>query len=150
MLGLVVSGLGRAFFRYRVEERGSSAIEFAIIAPVFLLMLFGMLAYAIYFGAAHSVQQLAADAARTSIAGLSAAERDSLVEAFIDNNAGDYLLLDPSQIAYEVGDKEEDTNQYRVTVSYNASQLPIWNLYVPLPLPDQTIRFTSTIRLGGI
>jgi Flp pilus assembly protein TadG len=51
---------------------GASAVEFAIIAPVFILMIVGMLAYGIYFGAANSVQQIAADAARTSIAGLNA------------------------------------------------------------------------------
>lgn len=145
-----MTSLQRLFCRYRDEQRGSSAAEFAIIAPVFLLMLFGMLAYAIYFGAAHSVQQLAADAVRTSIAGLSATERDALVSAFITNNAGDYLLLDPTHLDYEIGDKEEDSNQYRVTVTYDASDLPIWNLQVPLPLPDHIITFTSTIRLGGI
>lgn len=128
----------------------SSAVEFALIAPVFLLLTFGLIAYAIYFGAAHSVQQLAADATRTAIAGLTDAERDQLVGAFIDANAGGYLLIDRDHISYQIGNSPDDANQYRVTVAFDARQLPIWNLSVPLPMPAPFIRFASTIRKGGI
>ncbi|WP_236884147.1 TadE/TadG family type IV pilus assembly protein [Devosia sp. A16] len=122
-------------------------MEFAIIAPVFILMLVGVLAYGIYFGAANSVQQIAADAARTSIAGLNASERNTLVTAFIQRNAGAYVFIDPKQVAFQIGDDGADPNQYRVTVTYDASGLPIWAL--PVPMPGKTISFTSTIRLGG-
>jgi Flp pilus assembly protein TadG len=126
---------------------GASAVEFAIIAPVFILMLVGVLAYGIYFGAANSVQQIAADAARTSVAGLNATERDTLVTAFIESNAGAYVFIDPADVDFAIGDDEDDPSQYRVTVTYDASSLPIWAL--PVPLPGKTISFTSTIRLGG-
>lgn len=131
------------------SEAGAAAVEFAILTPVFLLMLFGMLAYGIYFGAAHSVQQLAADAARTSIAGLTPSERDTLVAGFIARNAGDYVLIDPGRLSVAIGDKPDDPDQYRVTVSYDASALPIWNLDVPLPVPGRTISFSSVVRRGG-
>lgn len=127
---------------------GASAVEFAIIAPVFILMLVGVLAYGIYFGAANSVQQIAADAARTSIAGLSATERNTLVTAFIQNNAGSYVFIDPDEVNFAIGNDAVDPNQYKVTVTYDASQLPIWVL--PVPLPSKIISYTSTIRLGGI
>ncbi|WDR01996.1 pilus assembly protein [Devosia algicola] len=130
--------------------RAASAVEFAILAPVFMLMLTGMLAYSIYFGAAHSVQQIAADAARTSIAGLNARERDALVGAYINNNAADYLLIERARLTYSIGDKASDPNQYQVNVEYDASALPIWNLYPPLPLPSKTISFSSSIRRGGL
>jgi Flp pilus assembly protein TadG len=136
--------------RFAAADGAAAAIEFAILTPVFLLMLTGMMAYGIYFGAAHSVQQIAADAARTSIAGLDAGERDRLVEAFIAANAGDYLLIEPDHLTYEVGGKLADVSQYQVIVRYDASDLPIWNLYLPLPLPGRTIIYTSTIRLGGL
>lgn len=132
------------------HERGAAAIEFAILTPVFLLMLMGMLAYAIYFGAAHAVQQLAADAARTAIAGLSRAERDYLVTQFIEHNAGAYGLLDPERLSHSIGDNPADPNQYMVTLHYDAAHLPIWNLYPPLPLPSQQIVYGSTIRRGGL
>lgn len=93
------------------------------------------------------MQQIAADAARTSIAGLSATERNTLVTAFIQNNAGAYVFIDPKQVNFSIGDDAADPNQYQVTVTYNASGLPIWAL--PVPMPGKTISFTSTIRLGG-
>jgi len=132
------------------DVSGTAAVEFAILTPVFILMLTGMLAYGVYFGAAHSIQQLAADAARVSVAGLNANERNLLVGNYLKANAGDYLLIAPAQLTYSIGDKPGDPGQYLVTLRYDASRLPIWDLYPPLPLPSTTITFTSTIRRGGL
>lgn len=132
------------------DTRGTSAVEFAILAPVFVLLLTGMLAYGIYFGAASSLQQLSADAARTAIAGLSEDERNVLVQQYLDANAGDYMLIDRQLLTFSIGDKPGDPSQYKVTLRYDASQLPIWNLYPPLPLPSQHIAYSSTIRRGGL
>jgi len=132
------------------SDRASSAVEFALLTPVFLLMLMGMLAYGIYFGAANSIQQLAADAARVSISGLNQTERNTLVKRYLDNNADQYMLIERALLSYTIGDKPTDPTQYAVTLGYDASQLPIWNLYLPLPLPSKQISFSSTIRKGGI
>jgi len=129
---------------------GAAALEFAILAPVFLLFGAGMLAYAIYFGAAHSLQQLAADAARISIAGLTASERTTLVGNFLDQNAGGYLLIDRSKLTYALTTAKADPTEYSVALRYDASALPIWNLYLPLPLPSRTIAYSSVIRMGGM
>jgi Flp pilus assembly protein TadG len=141
--------LSLRMYEFGAKSDGAAALEFAILAPVFLLFVSGLLAYGIYFGAAHSVEQLAADAARTSIAGLTDSERSTLVGQFLDSNAGGYLLIDPQALHYTVGPQPSDPDEYRVTLSYDASNLPIWNLYVPLPLPSRTISYASVIRLGG-
>jgi Flp pilus assembly protein TadG len=133
-----------------MDNRGAAALEFAILAPICLLFMAGMLAYGIYFGAAHSLQQLAADAARTSVAGLDAAERGNLVASFLDHNADGYALIERANLSYEIGPKPNDPDEYRVILHYDASNLPIWNLYPPLPLPSSTITYTSVVRLGGI
>src|SRR5690606_8852564 len=103
-----------------------------------------------YFGAAHALQQLAADAARTAIAGLNETERNRLVGAFLDANADSYGLIERNRLRVSIGDKPGDPDHYRVTLVYDASELPIWNLYLPLPLPSQQIAHSSTIRRGGI
>jgi Flp pilus assembly protein TadG len=140
----------RALGKIRKDEYGAAAIEFAILTPVFLFLLTGMLAYGIYFGASLSLQQLAADAARTSIAGITDSERRTLVERFLDKNAGAYILLDTATIAHNFEIIRKDANQFAVTLTYDASALPIWNLYVPLPLPSKIIEHQATIRNGGI
>lgn len=132
------------------DTSGTAAIEFAILTPVYLLLLTGMLAYGIYFGAAHSLQQLAADAARTAISGINEAERNALVSDFITRNAGQYMLIDKQRLVSKVSDSPLDPNQYRVELRYDASDLPIWNLYPPLPLPSSQIVYGATIRQGGI
>lgn len=131
-------------------DHGGAAIEFAILAPVYLVMLCGMLAYGLYFGAAHSLQQLAADAARISIAGLDRSERDRLVGTYLDRNAGSYILLDRQYLTYSIGDDPADPTQYRVVLRYDAVELPIWNLYPPLPMPSRFMAYGATIRQGGL
>ncbi|SDG24908.1 TadE/TadG family type IV pilus assembly protein [Pelagibacterium luteolum] len=136
--------------RFGTDRAGSSAVEFALLAPVFLLLVLGALAYGIYFGAAHSVQQLAADAARAAVAGLSSTERTTLAEGFITANGASYVLIDPARLAIEATPSPYDPDQFLVRLSYDAGNLPIWNLYPPIPLPDQIIVFASTIRNGGV
>jgi Flp pilus assembly protein TadG len=137
---------------YRVwqDGKGTSAIEFAVLAPLFLLLLFGMIAYGIYFGASHSVQQIAADAARTAIAGLDETERNTLATQFIDRNAAGYPFVDPRYMVVDTYGSARDTNQFVVAIRYDARTLPIWNLLDRLPLPGMTITRQSTIRIGGI
>lgn len=129
---------------------GTAVIEFAILTPVFLLMLTGMLAYGIYFGATHALQQLAADAARISISGLDETERNALVETYLSRHASDYILIDGTRLRHTIGDHPTDPSQYRVALRYDASELPIWNLYPPLPLPAKEIALAVTIRRGGL
>lgn len=125
-------------------------MEFALLAPVFLLLVLGAICYGIYFGAAHSVQQLAADAARAAVAGLDGAERTALASSFIADNAASYPLLDPDELTLSAAPSPADPDQFLVSLSYDASALPIWNIYPPVPLPDPVIAFTSTIRNGGV
>lgn len=121
-----------------------------MLAPVFVLFLLGMIAYGVYFGASHSVQQIAADAARTAVAGQSQSERQGMVADFIANNAGGYPFIDLSRLTFSAQDSGSDGNQFDVSVSYDARHLPIWDLLPELPLPGTTIVFHSTIRVGGI
>ncbi|MEI5677645.1 pilus assembly protein [Mesorhizobium sp. CGMCC 1.15528] len=132
------------------DRKGTSAVEFALLAPVFIMLFLGMAAYAIYFGASHSVQQLAADAARTAIAGLSATERSTLATNFIRLNAAGYPFVDPKKVTVNTRDSAADGSQFIVAVQYDASTLPIWKLFKGLPLPGMTISRQSTIRVGGI
>lgn len=132
------------------NRSGASAVEFALLAPLFILLLLGMTAYGIYFGASHSIQQIAADAARTAIAGLNAGERRELVTRFIDNNASGYPFVDIRKLTFAANDNAADGNQFVVSITYDARSLPIWNLLSDLPMPGMTISRKATIRIGGI
>lgn len=132
------------------DASASTAVEFALLVPLYLLLILGMTAYGIYFGAAHSVQQLSADAARTAVAGLNASERRDLAQRFIANNADGYLFIDGRKLTVEVGDSATDPSQFAVALRYDASELPIWALWENLPMPDRIILRRATIRMGGM
>lgn len=140
-------GISLDFWR---DRTATSAVELAILSPIFVLFIMGMIAYGIYFGARHSIQQIAADAARTAIAGQNSAERQILVQEFIDQNAAGYPLIHRERLSFNAADSNSDANQFNVSVSYDATDLPIWNLFPDIGLPGRTIVFSSTIRIGGI
>ncbi len=59
-------------------ERGAAIVEMALVLPLLLALLMGVLVYGQYFMLAHSVQQAANDGARASIIGLDAADRSAV------------------------------------------------------------------------
>lgn len=136
--------------RFLRQQDGVSAVEFAILSPLFIFLLLAMIAYGIYLGAAHSVQQLAADTARVAVAGLNDDERVALVRDFLRRNASGYILLRPESMTVYLGTSTKDDNQFEVSIAYDARGLPIWDLYSPLPLPDETIVRSASIRMGGV
>jgi Flp pilus assembly protein TadG len=135
--------------RFENNISGAAAIEFAIVLTIFIMIVLGILAYGIYFGAAHGVSQLAADAARASVAGLSDTERSTLAKDHVERNAGDFLLLSPEKIAVAAAASPNDANQFRVIVTYDAGSLPIWFMSGLVPLPSKTIVRSASIKRGG-
>lgn len=59
-------------------ERGAAIVEMALVLPLLLALLMGILVYGQYFMLAHNVQQAANDGARASIVGLDAADRQAV------------------------------------------------------------------------
>lgn len=138
-----------SFARFVSERNAATAVEFAIIAPLFILLLLTFVAYGVYLSAAHSVQQIAADAARTAIAGLNTFERTALARDFIDRSTLDYPLLEPDRLRVILTEDGQNVDQFTVKIEYDARNLPIWGLYA-FAMPDEKITRFSTIRIGGI
>ena len=84
------------------HDGGAVAVEFAIIGPMLILLLLGIMVYGGYFLMAHSVQQLANDAARAALGGLSDSERQQLAANCLANELHTYGFLNPKlvQLAY--------------------------------------------------
>lgn len=67
-------------------ERGAAIVEMALVLPLLLALLMGILVYGQYFMLAHSVQQAANDGARASIIGLDAADRSAVALRAVDRS----------------------------------------------------------------
>lgn len=130
-------------------NKGVAALEFAIVAPVMMFLLFGIVAYGVFFGAVHSVQQLAANSARAAMGGFDLEEREMLVRQHVSAVLGSDSFLKEPYLDVRVEDVAEQPDFIRVTVTYDASELPIWNIYDGLPLPEKVISRSSVIRTGG-
>lgn len=126
-------------------RRGVAAIEFAMVAPLLILMMLGIVVYGGWFWMAHSVQSLASEGARAAIAGLDPAERESLARGFVGGQVGD-LGLRADRASVEV---ESTASVIRVNVVYDASDHPLMALSAIIPSPPRTIRRTAVVRLGG-
>lgn len=131
------------------DDTAASAVEFSIVAPVFLLLLLGILHYGIYFGAVHSTSQLAADAARASVSGMTDAERKSIAINHATKASTAYALIDPKAVKITAEPLASDQTQFKVTILYDASKLPIWSMGTPLPMPSKTIIRSAVVKRGG-
>jgi Flp pilus assembly protein TadG len=129
-------------------RRGASAVEFAIIAPVFLVLVFGIVVFGCYLTMVHGVQQLAAEAARSSIAGITDSERNSLATNYVSSNASTYPLLTANHLSVNAAPSAANPNVYVVTVNYDASDSFIYSLPF-VPAPASTIIRSAAIPYGG-
>lgn len=133
-----------------VENRdGTAAIEFAMILPVFLVLLIGIFAYGSYFALVHGLQQLTAEAARASIGGLSDGERMTLAQNNIATNLNRYPFLTRNDLSLTEAATDPATSTFSVTVSYDASRMFIFNLPDFIPMPPPVIVRTAAIQRGG-
>lgn len=133
--------------RFGLSERASAAVEFAIVGPVLILLMMGIFTYGGYFLTAHTVQQIANDAARAAIAGLDDEERLSLARQATQAGLRDqtYMRGAVSDVALS---RIESSLSIRVT--YDASEDIYWAFQALLPVPSPAISRTATIRMGGL
>jgi Flp pilus assembly protein TadG len=135
--------------KFLAARDGAIAVEFAMIAPVFLMILFGIIMYGSYLSVVHGVGQLAAEAARTSVAGLSESERSTLANSYVTGNVNSYPLIDPAHVTVNAATSVSDANVFVVTVNYDASGMFIYSLPTFVPAPSSTIVRSAAIPRGG-
>lgn len=136
--------------RFAACRKGTAAVEFALLSPLYILVLMGLIAYGIYIAAAHSVQQIAADAARIAVGGMSDLERRDLVTTFVSEHSDGYAFVKAEKLSVSVSETAAGSEYFVVTISYDAADLPIWQLVTNLPLPSTAIIRRSVVRIGGL
>ncbi len=118
----------------------------AITLPVFLTLLFGIMAYGQWFFLSHTVQQAANDAARSALSGLSRTERAAIVAKTVSVSFVRGSTLDASKVSVAIDD---DDTTIIVRLSYNAASDPLLSTGL-VPLPSKTINRSAAVLLGGI
>ena len=105
--------------RFKNDQSGAVAVEFVLIAPTLFALLFGIIVVGYFMGVSHSVSQLAAGAARSSVAGLDTAERKELADAYLAEASVRYPLLIQGSVTPVVSFDEAGSAGITVAVSYD-------------------------------
>lgn len=129
------------------DRAAVSAVEFALVAPVFILLMLGIVCFGILFGAYNAVQQLAAESARASVAGLSATERNQIAQTYVASTVGAYGFLDPTKLTVTTASQ---TTTFQVTITYDMSQSIVFRLGNILSPVNPTITRSAAIQNGGL
>ncbi|SDW07475.1 TadE-like protein [Litoreibacter albidus] len=122
--------------RFRRDASGAVAIEFVLIAPILFMLLFGTVTLGYFVGINHSVSQLAAGAARASVAGLDQTERREIAEAYLGEVGSRYPLLAADAVASTVTFSGSDPEGVTIQVNYevDGSLLGIANGFLGLDM----------------
>lgn len=127
-------------------EGGSAAVEFALVGPIMVVLMIGIVVYGSWFLMAQSVQSLASEGARAAIGGLDASERESLARAEVTTSVARMGALVPAKTTVRT---VSDAQRLQVIVVYDARDHPIMALGSMLPLPPTIIERKAVIRVGG-
>ena len=130
----------------RARRTGSATIEFALVGPLMVVMLVGMVVYGGWMWLAQSVQTLATESARAAVGGLDPAERIELARAFVAAEAEDGAGLDRDRLAVTV---DSDEQAIRVHIAFDASDHWVMMMSGLLPAPPAVIQRTAVVRTGG-
>lgn len=131
-------------------ESGSSAVEFAIVSPILLMIVIGIIVYGLYFGAAHALQQMTAEAARSTVAGLTNAERSTLALRSVERALESSTLFRREDISVTVGDDLIDPDIYVVTLSFDSRAMGFAGVSRLVPMPPVILTRSMRVRRGGL
>ncbi|MBE7247448.1 MAG: pilus assembly protein [Actinomycetospora chiangmaiensis] len=129
---------------------GSSAVEFALVAPMLLLLLAGITMFGICLGAAHNLRQMAAEAARASVAGVTDSERATLALNTVNRSLAAGAMFRPGSLTVQVGSDPIDATVYTVTLTAQTAPLGVNIFSRLLPMLPGMLRSTVSVRKGGL
>jgi Flp pilus assembly protein TadG len=111
-------------FRRKRDEGGAAAVEFALILPIFLTLVFGMIQFGFYFWTAESANSSARETARRIVVGhcWGASDRDTFAKGHAPRMTGSVTVSPPP-----VNDMAGDP----ITVTVKADG----NIFSLFPLP---------------
>lgn len=113
--------LATATRRFCDDSTGAVAVEFVLLAPILFALILGIITLGFYMGVSHSVHQLAAGAARASVAGLDETERRDIANTYLAEGATRYPLLKDDALTTSLDYSADAMGSITVNVTYAAA-----------------------------
>jgi Flp pilus assembly protein TadG len=140
----MLSRLGRS------ERSGTAALEFALVIPVFMTLVIGIMTFALYFGAFVAVANAASDGARASVPGLSATERTSFaLQAARTSFQGYAPFLSAAFLTVTAKPDPADLQRFQVTASYDFRNFDVLKISSLVAAPLAAPAMTTTVATAG-
>ncbi|MBA5778811.1 pilus assembly protein [Stappia sp. F7233] len=117
--------------------------------PIFLIVLFGIIAFGIYFIAAQSIQHAVNEAARASVAGITPAERDQLARRKLDEVMESLPLVRADAMSVSTSEAGGNPPSFEVDINYDASHLGLPTVAHIIGLDLHMIERRATVQYGG-
>ncbi|AWN43981.1 TadE/TadG family type IV pilus assembly protein [Methylobacterium durans] len=130
--------------------RGTAAVEFALIMPVLVALIAAILTFGLYLGALHTLRQIAGEAARASIAGITDQERRDLARERVNTALAHGAIFAPGSVDVTVGFDTADPSLYAVTLRFDTRRLGLTGLARIVSIPQNLVSSTVTVRRGGL
>jgi hypothetical protein len=133
------------------REDGAVLVEFALVIPLLLLVVIGMMQFGILLNAKISETQLTASAARYAAVNQNPGDPDSLVE-YIKLRAGTASLRNEGKVCLEYpvsedGSSGEPGDPVKVTMSYTYDLIPFLGDKLTPAISSVTVTGDATMRL---
>lgn len=128
---------------------GMAALEFAVLAPALLMLVFSVIVYSIYFTSLYGVRHAASEGARAALAGLSSDERALLAEERAQEVIVKYSAIMGSSDGVSIDTESQGSDVFTVTVAYDMSGSPIMKYTGFLPLPSSIVSSSVKVTNGS-
>ena len=133
------------------REDGAVLVEFALVIPLLLLVVIGMMQFGILLNAKISETHLTASAARYAAVNQNPGDPDSLVD-YIKARAGTQSLRDNAQVCLEYptgenGTSGEPGDPVTVTMTYTYDLIPLLGDALTPQVASITVSGDATMRL---
>ena len=125
------------------ETRGAALVEAAFALPIIIVLMMGVVSYSYWMLISQSLQQVANDAARASLAGLSQIEREAIARTSVSASIIESTGLATDKVRTSVS---ENAGYFRIVVSYDGSENAILTGTI-VPLPSTTISRDASIAV---
>ena len=130
-------------------QKGIAALEFALVTPALLMLIFAIIIYSFWFSALLGVRHAAAEGARAAMAGLSSSERATLARTRAQAVINGYGTLLSSGGTPDIQAAPDGIGQFKVQVRYDMSGSPLMRYSTFIPLPSTTLDATVIVTNGS-
>lgn len=134
--------------KLKSNRDGAIAVEYALVMPLFLFSLFGLIAFSSVFTIMGGLQQLATESARAAIAGLSTSERATIAQTFIGANVGKYAFVDPTKLTVATQAQDGPPATFQVSLTYDLASQTAKGFGTFIPFLPGLIRRSAVVTVG--